>query len=81
MPKLKIEYVTCENLLNDYVEALRFTSKNDRTINNFRERYRNLDVLMVDDIQFISKKPSLQEEIFHTFNDLYLNKKQIIFCL
>ena len=78
-PKLKIMYVTCENLLNDYVEAIRFNSSNDRVITNFRDKYRNVDVLMVDDIQFISKKTSLQEEIFHTFNDLYLNKKQIIF--
>ena len=79
LPKLKIVYVTCENLLNDYVEALRFNSQNDRIITNFREKYRNVDVLMVDDIQFISKRTSLQEEIFHTFNDLYLKKKQIIF--
>lgn len=78
-PKLKIVYVTCENLLNDYVEAIRFNSQNDRIITNFREKYRNVDVLMVDDIQFISKRTSLQEEIFHTFNDLYLKKKQIIF--
>jgi chromosomal replication initiator protein len=44
----------------------------------FRERYRSVDVLMIDDIQFISNKPSTQEEFFHTFNDLYQNNKQII---
>lgn len=74
----KIVYVTCENFINDYVYALKFNSTNDTIITNFREKYRNVDVLMVDDIQFISEKKALQEEFFHTFNDLYQKNKQII---
>lgn len=75
-PKLKICYVTCEKFTNDYIESLG-TNREKGTI-EFREKYRNVDVLMVDDIQFISKKTSTQEEFFHTFNDLYQSNKQII---
>lgn len=74
----KIVYVTCENFINDYVYALKFNSTNDTIITNFRDKYRNVDVLMIDDIQFISEKKALQEEFFHTFNDLYQKNKQII---
>ena len=74
--KLKICYVTCEKFTNDYIESLG-TNREKGTI-EFREKYRNVDVLMVDDIQFISKKTSTQEEFFHTFNDLYQSNKQII---
>jgi len=79
LPQLKIVYITCENLCNDYVEAIKSNSNDEHSITYFREKYRNVDVLMVDDIQFISKKVGLQEEVFHTFNDLFLSKKQIIF--
>ena len=75
-PNLKIIYVTCEKFTNDYIESLR-SNKENETI-EFREKYRNLDVLMIDDIQFISNKTSTQEEFFHTFNELYQNNKQII---
>ncbi|MDD2445565.1 MAG: chromosomal replication initiator protein DnaA [Clostridia bacterium] len=75
-PKLKIKYVTCEKFTNDYIESI--LSKREESKVEFRELYRNLDVLMVDDIQFLSKKDSTQEEFFHTFNDLYQNNKQII---
>lgn len=75
-PKLKVMYVTCENFTNDYIASL--TSGKDYANSKFREKYRNLDVLMVDDIQFISKKTSTQEQFFHTFNDLYQSNKQII---
>ena len=75
-PKLKICYVTCEKFTNDYIESLG-TNREKGTI-EFREKYRNIDVLMIDDIQFISKKTSTQEEFFHTFNDLYQSNKQII---
>jgi len=75
-PNLKIKYVTCEKFTNDYIESM--LSKKEESKIEFRERYRNLDVLMVDDIQFLSKKDSTQEEFFHTFNDLYQNNKQII---
>lgn len=75
-PEKKICYNTCENFTNDYIESLR--SDNDHATLDFREKYRNVDVLMIDDIQFISNKTSTQEEFFHTFNDLYQLNKQII---
>lgn len=61
--------------MNDYIKTLQDPTKN---IGAFREKYRNVDVLMVDDIQFIKAKKATQEEFFHTFNDLYQNNKQII---
>lgn len=75
-PDLNVLYVTCEKFTNDYVESLR--SNHPQAISKYREKYRNVDVLMVDDIQFISNKTGTQEEFFHTFNDLYQNNKQII---
>lgn len=74
-PRLNVLYVTCEKFTNDYVDSLR---NKENGISSFREKYRNLDVLMVDDIQFISGKKETQEEFFHTFNDLYQNNKQIV---
>ncbi|MBQ7798843.1 MAG: chromosomal replication initiator protein DnaA [Clostridia bacterium] len=73
-PELNVLYATCEKFTNDYSMALR--AGNPDVL--FREKYRNVDVLMIDDIQFISKKMSIQEEFFHTFNELYQNNKQII---
>lgn len=75
-PTLNIMYVTCENFANDYIESL--SSNKNKSVLEFRQKYRNLDVLMVDDIQFIAKKTSTQEEFFHTFNELYQSNKQII---
>ena len=75
-PNLIVLYVTCEKFTNDYIDSLRGGKNN--SISSFREKYRNVDVLMVDDIQFISNKTETQEEFFHTFNDLYQNGKQII---
>ena len=75
-PELKVLYVTCEKFTNDYVESLK--GGNNSATSKFREKYRNVDVLMIDDIQFISNKVSTQEEFFHTFNDLHQNGKQII---
>ena len=75
-PELNVLYVTCEKFTNDYVESIR--SGKDKSNVLFREKYRNVDVLMIDDIQFISNKMGIQEEFFHTFNDLYQNNKQII---
>lgn len=72
---LKILYVTCEQFTNDYIDHLQ---KKDKSINQFREYYRNLDILMIDDIQFIANKIETQEEFFHTFNELYQANKQII---
>ena len=76
-PDLKLKYVTCEKFTNDYINSLHGSAK-ELNINKFREKYRNNDVLMVDDIQFISNKNETQEEFFHTFNDLFQNNKQII---
>ena len=72
-PQLRIALATCEKFTNDYVEALR-----NKTVSSFREAYRNIDVLLIDDIQFIENKASTQEEFFHTFNDLYQNGRQIV---
>ena len=72
--KLKITYVTCERFTNDYIDAMRF----GKDVSAFRDKYRNSDVLMVDDIQFISNKTGTQEEFFHTFNELHQAGKQII---
>jgi chromosomal replication initiator protein len=79
LPELKIKYVTCEQFTNSYISSLLSPSKN-KSIMEFREIYRNLDVLMVDDIQFLSRGKEIQEEFFHTFNELILNGKQIILC-
>ena len=75
-PHIKIKYVTCEKFMNDYIESM--LSKREESKLAMRERYRNVDVLMVDDIQFLSGRAGTQEEFFHTFNDLYQNQKQII---
>ena len=76
-PSLKVRYITCETFVNEFVESIKQKSKSD-TMREFREKYRSVDVLMIDDIQFIAGKPGFQEGIFHTFNDLYQNNKQII---
>lgn len=75
-PTKKIMYVTSEKFTNELIDAIR--NKNMATAAQFREKYRNNDVLLVDDIQFIIGKESTQEEIFHTFNTLHEAKKQII---
>ncbi|MDO4961009.1 MAG: chromosomal replication initiator protein DnaA [Eubacteriales bacterium] len=72
-PSAKVLYTTSENFINDLVNSLR-----SHTEENFRNKYRNLDVLLIDDIQFIAGKESTQEEFFNTFNTLYNNNKQII---
>lgn len=75
-PSAKILYVTCEAFTNELIDAIR--NKNNITTTEFREKYRSIDVLLLDDVQFIVNKESTQEEIFHTFNALYEAKKQII---
>lgn len=75
-PEMNVLYVTCEKFTNDYVESIR--NGKDKANLDFRDKYRSVDVLMIDDIQFISNKMGIQEEFFHTFNDLYQNNKQII---
>ena len=72
----RVLYVTSEEFTNELIETIR--NGNNTAMSKFREKYRNIDVLLVDDIQFIIGKESTQEEFFHTFNDLHSNKKQII---
>ena len=69
----KIRYVSTETFMNEYVESIR-----NNTTNMLRQRYRDIDVLLIDDIQFIANKEGLQEEFFHTFNALHGANKQIV---
>ena len=79
-PGKKVLYVTSEQFTNDIIDALRNgnSSQNAEAMSKFRDKYRNIDVLLVDDIQFIIGKERTQEEFFHTFNQLHEQNKQII---
>ncbi len=73
LPNMKVIYVQSEQFTNEVVSAIR----HDR-MTEFKEKYRNVDLLLIDDIQFIANKASTQEEFFHTFNALYEQQKQIV---
>jgi len=72
-PGLNINYMSSENFLNDFIISIRFSRMEE-----FRNRYRKVDILLVDDIQFIGGKVQTMEEFFFTFNDLYNSQKQIV---
>ena len=70
---LKVCYLSCESLMNDYVDSLQ-----KHSLLQFRKKYRSTDFLLIDDVHFLANKGGLQEEFFHTFNDLHLSRKQIV---
>ncbi len=71
--KASVCYISSESLMNEYVDALQ-----NKNLFNFRKKYRNIDLLLIDDIHFLAGKNALQEEFFHTFNSLYGSHKQIV---
>jgi chromosomal replication initiator protein len=78
-PEKRVLYTTCENFLNEFIDSMisgKISSRDKGA--RFRLHYRNVDILMIDDIQFLAKKPGVQEEFFHTFNELYGQNKQIV---
>jgi len=72
-PEAKVAYLSTEKFTNEYIHAIQ-----ENALTKFRQRYRNVDVLLIDDIQFLSGKERIQEEFFHTFNDLFESQKQIV---
>jgi chromosomal replication initiator protein len=71
-PGAKVAYVSCEKFTNEFIKAI-----HDNTLPKFRKFYRGVDVLLIDDIHFLSNKERIQEEFFHTFNELFESQKQI----
>jgi len=74
-PSLNVLYATCEQFTNQLIESI---SKGKGTGADFRKKYRNVDVLLIDDVQFLAKKQGIQTEFFHTFNELVMQSKQIV---
>lgn len=77
-PLLNVLYATCEKFASDLITNLRQGKAYSQEGMDFRNKYRNVDVLIIDDVQFLAKKQSTQEEFFHTFNELYGQNKQIV---
>ncbi len=77
-PSCRVMYVPSETFTNEIIEAIRLGKNNPVVLNKFREKYRNIDVLLIDDIQFIIGKESTQLEFFNTFEKLYNENKQIV---
>ena len=78
-PEKRVLYTTCDNFLNEFIDTMISGKVNSRDRSaQFRAHYRNVDVLIIDDIQFLAKKPGTQEEFFHTFNELFAQNKQIV---
>ncbi len=77
-PSVKVIYVPTETLTNEYFASLSKYSSDKDAYRNFREKYTSCDVLMIDDVQFLQRKGGLQDIIFHIFNALYMNGKQIV---
>ena len=74
-PSLNVLYATCEQFTNQMIESL---GKGQASPQEFRRRYRNVDVLLIDDVQFLAKKQGVQTEFFHTFNELVMQNKQVV---
>ena len=72
-PKAKIAYLSSESFTNEFIDSLR-----EKKTDDFRKKYRKIDLLLIDDVQFFAKKEQTQEEFFHTFNELFQQKKQIV---
>lgn len=72
-PSLEVRYLTCESFINHFIEAIERGA-----LHQFRYQYRHVDILVIDDIQFLAKQERTQEEFFHTFNTLYQERKQIV---
>ena len=77
--KLKVLYVTSETFMNDFIQSVNNVSNRVMAMESFKKKYRNIDVLLMDDIQYLEKGEQVKEEMFYTFNHLYQNKKQIVF--
>lgn len=77
-PEFKLRYTTSENFTNDVIDSIRDSKQNKTAMTDLREKYRNVDVLLIDDIQFIISKESTLQEFFHTFESLFQNGKQLV---
>jgi chromosomal replication initiator protein len=72
-PEARVAYLSTEKFTNEFIHAIQ-----ENALTKFRQRYRNVDILLIDDVQFLAGKERIQEEFFHTFNDLFESGKQII---